>query len=290
MKILCLLLCLTLSGCVTFWGSDDTIGSTPPASPKETVKLATKSVEKTSEVIKEVVVKSNKSVDIIKDEADKIDEKTKGAVKPEVAIIKSEADKIKVLNSQLSNERANLNSAKELLSKSQSVIEDRDKTINELLIKVDESNAAAKKSLNEKLVYMIIGGIILIGICVASAINGNGKAIGGAVVGVIIVICCITIMYMSPQLAWVGVIAIISAMVLLFIKVKRDLDLKKANTELIHSTEAIKDSLDPKKKAELFGTGAKPGMLFNIQSQTTEQIVNEERRKKQNMWQPTITK
>lgn len=291
-KILCLLLCLSISGCISWcpWYDDDTTIVDTPSSPKETVKIANDTVEESVKVIGNVAEKNEASVKVIKSEADKIDEKTKGAVKPEVTVIKNEADKIKTLNDQLIATQSNLKSANSLLAKSQNIIDERDKTIKALLIKVEKSNAEAKKNLNEKLVYLIIGGIILIALCVASAINGNAKAIGGAVIGVITVVSCITIMYMSPELAWVGFIAIVISLILLFVKVKRDLELKRANRELIHSTEAIKDTLDEKKKREIFGLGAKPGLLFNIQSKSTEKIINEERRNQKNMWESTIKK
>jgi uncharacterized membrane protein len=254
----------------------------------------------------------------IKDTANKIDNKTDGKVKDEVnAIIEgsdkiiTEADTIIALqkliieqNTLLLQVTNTLEDSKNKLSvvgselkDANSKLEKSEKKISELEAalaakdeEIKEANSEAKQQLNAKLIWMVIGGVLMIAICVASALNGNAKAWTFAGVGIVVVITCLCIMHFYTQLAWVGLICAVVVVVLLFFKVKRDNELKKANKELVHSTEVIKESLNTKQKEELFGKGAKPGVLYNIQSTSTEKLVNDERKVQATHWRPTLDK
>lgn len=247
----------------------------------------------------------------IKADADNIDSKTDGKVKTEVDnikdgvdIIKTEADNIIALQEIIKLQTLELQSVRKLLEDSKSKIDSNTKLLNltesklkksatkisRLEKEVEIANSEVEKQTKAKLMWMVIGGIIAVALCIASAINGNAKAWTWAGCSAVVVIAAITVSHFYVQLAWVGIIGGVALVAVLGMKMKRDMDLSKANEELIHSTEAIKETLTPKQKSAVFGDGAKPGMVFSLQSKSTEKIVNEVRKKNSTFWRPTLDK
>jgi cation transport ATPase len=256
--------------------------------------------------------------DKIKDNADSIDDKTDGTVSDEVNTIKEDADKIKSeadkiieyqkiikgQNLELEATRNRLNNAIGNLGDQRSsfgIIEDKleaSETLNSRLkdqIKskneeIKRANSKAEQELRSRLMWMVIVGIVGVALCIASAVNGNAKAWTWAGVGAALVVTCIAVMHFYTQLAWAGLIGGAIVIVLLFFKIKRDLDLKRANEELVQTGEIMKDALPVKKKTELFGHGAVPGAIDNVQSKATKNLVHNVRKNKRDVWGPTVAK
>ena len=202
-------------------------------------------------------------------------------VESNVEELKSEIENIGVNNTKVI-------ASYEWIKEAARLSKERDKQFTHYKSQATEANTKAKKERDEKLNNLVIGSIILIVLSIIAGINGSSKAWMGVVGGITTIIICSTIMYYFENLKYIGGIAVVVTIALVALKVKRDKELKKANEEIIHSTEVIKNELSDDKKKELFGEGAKPGLLFNIQSTSTENIVKDTRKKKKDNWTKII--
>lgn len=257
--------------------------------------------EKTSEVVNENTNETIKKADEIKDEAKKIIDivppESKEEVRPRVDNIDSKADEIKVLQREMQEQMKMLDKlnnqlqitlidVKEITNQNNLLLEQKGKLIEELAKEKD----AKQKALFAKMVYLIIAGIICGAICLVIAVRGEPKAIWGAVGAGIVIIASLSISFYMTQFALVGFVAIVGSLALLGWDAWKSRNERKANKELIHTVEVVKEELMPTSKKKIFGGDASLGQANMIQSKSTHKLVQQERIKMKPDWETIIKK
>ncbi|NJL71206.1 MAG: hypothetical protein HC888_06110 [Candidatus Competibacteraceae bacterium] len=133
----------------------------------------------------------------------------------------------------------------------------------------------------------------IIGLCVvAGGISGGliflGRMNAGIALGVIASGTLAFAVAVSQYLEWIafgGIIVIgLSVAYILYQLFVRD----KAISEVVHTNEIVKNKLPEDERKRLFGSKEEPGVIYTIQSPSTESIVQSVRQSFKSKWEATI--
>jgi hypothetical protein len=239
--------------------------------------------------------KSIKASESIKNEASNIGRKVPDKVDDELGKIEIHADNIityqRVLQAQarrLEDATATLDRAlltiNEMSKQNEDILSDNKKLKKEKELANQEKQAA----LFSKLIYVIIASILALALCMVSAVRGDAKAIYGAIGAGVVIVVALGVSFHSKELAIVGFIALIAGLALaIYIGYKGHVE-KKATRELVHTVEMTKAKLTNEDKLDIFGEGSVVGKAHAIQSESTNAVVNNIRKKEKEKWEHTI--
>jgi ABC-type multidrug transport system fused ATPase/permease subunit len=239
--------------------------------------------------------KSIKASESIKNEASNIGRKVPDKVDDELGKIEIHADNIityqRVLQAQarrLEDATATLDRAlltiNEMSKQNEDILSDNKKLKKEKELANQEKQAA----LFSKLIYVIIASILALALCIVSALRGDAKAIYGAIGAGVVIVVALGVSFHSKELAIVGFIALIAGLALaIYIGYKGHVE-KKATRELVHTVEMTKAKLTNEDKLDIFGEGSVVGKAHAIQSESTNAVVNNIRKKEKEKWEHTI--
>lgn len=298
-KFIMLVLICTLTSCGVLRSTYEELVEVE--NPTPVVEEVIKHTQESSDLIKKNTDETVRKAEEIKKDAklliDKIPADIKPDIKPEVdnidrnasAIIslqkemKLQTVQMDELNNNLRAALVNINTITqqktELLKRNQQLMED--------LAKEKEEK---QKALFGKLIYLIIASVVLGALCLVSAFRGETKAIWGAVVAAVVIITSLAISFYMTQFALVGFIAIVGGLALLVYNTYKSHCDKKANKELVHTVEVVKEQLTQEAQQNVFGHHASLGQAHQIQSPTTVKMVQRLRRERQQDWEPIVKK
>jgi uncharacterized membrane protein len=255
--------------------SADTIGSTAKSIKKDTQNVKKGIPQETKDEIKTKLDTIQSNADIITGETNKL-----GKI----------ADDLKDVTNNL----------QKVDSSSLKALESDKKLLEKIKVLEDEKQVALKKAMN----YLIIAAILIIAMSVVGVFQGNIKAVGGIIGGVIIIITALAVSVLYVKLAWVGFIGIGGIVILVAFEIYQALQNKKAAIiakqesatnekaleETVLTVEALKEKLPEETKKAFFGDGAYPGKVKHLQTPVTEAKVLSIRKKLKDSIEPTIVK
>lgn len=174
---------------------------------------------------------------------------------------------------------------------------DKYNTEHAALLKAESS---ATKELRAKYTWISIACFAALVICITLGISGfgggqlSGIALGGAAASAIGLVIAIALIQTVALIPWiVGGIALVGAGLVVYqIVVKNKtitktttakLQLQRVNSELVHTTEAVKPFMTLTGRKAIFGDGPVVGIAHVLQSQETRSFVKVERTKMTNL-------
>jgi lipopolysaccharide export LptBFGC system permease protein LptF len=263
--------------------------------PSPAVETAVEITEKSAEKLKNVSEEVTKSAKNIKKETQDLDDTLPTEVKPlttgHLRKINKEADSITVNADRVAQVGIQLTTAKKKLEKSQISINKQEKLILKLTEERDKAIAQRDSALQKSLMYLVLLGVVLIGISGVLIYNGNGKAISIAVGGFLLIAISLAISFFIKYLAIIGIIfAGIVFLIIAYEIYKRQKKHAEAFDEVVHTNEIVKEKLDDTVRDDIFGSGATPGKVESIQSKDTKELVQASRSRFRTQWEPTIKK
>jgi hypothetical protein len=208
----------------------------------------------------------------------------KGVMKPEVKGITKEVQKSEVQRGELTKVSTSLRDTQGSLAAAESEIEQMKGIIESeraVIAKLEEDNAELEKklgsALQRMLMYLVLAGVVMVAICGMLIVNGNAKAIGLGVAGIVLVVASLAISFFMTHLAIIGLCAGAIAILLIGYKIYEHHTHKKAIRETVKTTEKIKQHLHPEDRNREFGDMVGDGEVGAMQSDSTKKIVREER-------------
>lgn len=207
--------------------------------------------------------------------------KTADDIDQEAVELEKSKNEVDVLIQQLTQADLQTSDLKKLYEACQGQLqqtnEDYQKQIDGYEDRIAELTSERDEALQKVLLGIIIGSILLVAFSVGSVINGNPKAVMWAATGVVSLVIANTMRTHSKVFATAGGIGLAICTGLIIYQFWRHRKAEQALEETVHSVEAVKQSLGDDKKKEIFGEGALPGTLDNIQSEGTKRLINEKR-------------
>lgn len=150
----------------------------------------------------------------------------------------------------------------------------------------DEALEREKDATSRMLRWLIVICVIGVGLAVPLAIFGSpyaGMGLGASAIAVLVV--AITVNAYLDYIAIAGLVLIgLAAALLIYKMFIKD----KAIREVVQTVEAAKQQLPAEERKRIFGDGAVPGLAFQMQSSSTENMVHGIRTRMKNMWEQTI--
>lgn len=304
--IILIIITILFTGCISHDNTDaDNVNTKIQDKVKQITDLTTENGKKTVEAITNNgnIAKTGED---IKDKAKSIDTTAK-VIANKAPSVKSEADEISknsndiikltenvktltknneelLLKIKINNEQiAELTRALSTVSSDLQKIEEQHIADTE---KIAQLESDKEKLLFQKLIYIIIFGIITLALSITATINGETKAIGGIVASSVLIITCLAISYFAASLAFIGLIAVLLILVIIgYISYKKYIT-SKALKEVVQTTETMKTLLPDNVKQEVFKQGN--GIATTIQSATTENLIVNERKKLKDKFESVI--
>jgi hypothetical protein len=235
----------------------------------------------------------------IADSTNKIDQKDEaGEMDPEVSAIGQELTKVDQESAKLDQVASNLRDSQASLkveaSKAKTLengievrdqaILDRDETISEMETAHAEEVAKLNEELNTsargKLMYAVLFGLAIFAISVMMMINGNGKALGFGIGGLVLSITALTFSYFLVHIQIIGGIGIVILVGFVGYKIYEQIQDKRAHFEQTKVVEHIKEEyLTPEQRKAAFGGLIGDGTVGTLQSPATKVRVRDDRRK-----------
>jgi len=299
--ILCLL--LTTISCIHLpWAND------PVVDLKKDITTAQSHATNGKKQLDEATTTIENSANSIKDSGSKINKKNPKeiieTVKTDLENINMQTDRILGSTKSLSGVSETLDDISKNLKAAESDTEKAVGANSELAQKLkqleDDKQTALRKAMN----YLIAIAILLIAISVVAVFQGNYKAIGGIIGGVIVVIISLAVSVLYMKLAWIGLIGLIGVVIIVIFGIYQGLENKKekekakqeaisnekALKETVLTVEALKEKLPEDTKKEFFGDKAYPGRVKHLQTPQTEEKILDIRKQLKDMIEPTIVR
>lgn len=259
-------------------------GPSLPNTPDTT--SASKGVSESAVTVGAVSAKVGKSADEIDKHATSIESKTPPAVKtsidPEIKGIRTETQGLRQDQVELSVVQKKLQDTESQIKAQQLNIDKladyakaadtNNLKLKEDIKKLEDENAAEFKRMMAYLGVVCVAGI---GICLLVAFVSRSKtaimvAIGFAITLAISV--AVTMYLKQIALVTICVLGVVFLGVMVYLGLEL-LKNRKAEEELIHTNELTKQYLAPEAREHIFGYGAEPGKVDQIQSKSTQQRV-----------------
>lgn len=300
--------CLLLTSCVSWWGSDPVVVPSPDAAkPSISINKTKEAAAQAKEDIKNAAENIGKSVDGIKNAnrdisgaAKDIKKKDpKGELKGEVGEIEKGVSDIvehlkglQAAGEQLTSAESRILELSALIMKAESDAKtyeaesaQKDELIKgsaEKMAKLEKENAQLKsdkaEAIQAKLIYLVIAGVLALAMSAWMFVQGNTRAIAMGAAAVVLIIGALAVSFFMKGMALVGFIVVAVVFVLLAFKMYMELREKRAKKELVKTVEHIKDNIDEPTKKKLFGDRVTDGEVGNIQSEETKELIRKERK------------
>lgn len=299
-KIIYILFIALFTSCHAFDSFSDKDGiqaNEKVQSVKESIDNATKNITNSSDIITTSNSDISKANNYILAKATDIGN-TANTIKDKAPNVTSEANSIKKNSDDiivLSNKITELTKLNDknivIIAQQTDIIKQNSLTLDEAKLNIDqinkkneelqkqlvEANSAKSKLLFEKLMWLVIIGVIVLALSITACINGNSRAIGGVVASAVLIITSLAISYFAASLAFMGFVAVgIIFVVIGYIAYNKYIT-AKALSQTIETTEVIKNLIPTDIKAKVFDQGT--GAATVIQDRTTEDLVLAERKK-----------
>jgi hypothetical protein len=273
------------------------IGCCPKSAPIFQHVDMSENIKNAQEIIGDSISKTDESTDIISKKAKKIISITdqmelRSQQNPEILSflngISVSASDILQANSIISSTINNLKRARDNIK----TISSKADTQKKQLEKLEKYNAAleeSKKKLleesslktKEAMFWLTISCVIGIGISVALILYGSRIGIFGVVSCVVTLVVAIAIQQFYMYFAIIGVVFLVIIIGALLYNVFVQ---KRANMEFIKTVEIAKDNMTPNQKMKIFGDVGESGVVGQIQSKSTQQIVGKTKKKIRTVW------
>jgi len=291
-----ILICLCCTSCVTLWPFNQT---EPIDNLRKNLTVAQERVETSRVELEESSGQIRDSAEDIQDDAQEIEKRIPadtdkdirarlGEIENNAEAIIGETDNLEGIASRLQRVRKNLVEVEGSTDDAVSANKDLVEKIQQL---EDDKRIALRKAMN----YLIIIAILLIAISAVGVFQGNYKAIGGIIGGVIIIVASLAVSVLYMKLAWIGLVGILGVVLIVGFGIYQGISNKRNRTkdekaleETVLTVEALKTKLPEDAKKDFFGDNAYPGKAATIQSKETEAKVLTIRRKLKDVISPTI--
>ena len=269
----------------------DGTASTDTGKVNSDIKAADEKIKSSFDIIEKEAHSIEGSVGVIRDVLT-------DDVKPEVndpldniyrsaGVIKGQAGEIAIARGLLAKSQTELLAVKKKIEQ----IEKEAQGILDAKIKAekqrDEALEREKDATAKMLRWLIVICVIGVGLSVPLAMFGSplaGMGLGASSIAILVV--AITVNVYLDYIAIVGLVLIgLAAAMLIYKMLIKD----KAIREVVQTVEAAKQSLPAEERKRIFGDGAVPGLAFQMQSSSTEQVVQGVRSRMKNMWEETIS-
>jgi len=202
-------------------------------------------------------------------------------------IIKGQAGELEIARVLLSKSQSDLISIaskiKEIEKQAQNILNDKIKVEKER----DEAILREQDATSKMIRWLIVICVMGVGLSVPLGIFGSpyaGMALGASSLTIMIVAITVNAYFDYIAIAGIILIGLTVAMLIykMFIK-------DKAIKEVVQTVEAAKQQLPTEERKKIFGDGAVPGLAFQMQSSSTEKVVQGVRLRMKNMWEETIS-
>jgi len=229
------------------------------------------------------------SIGVATDSIEKKDDRR--AMVPEVKQLRAEVPKIEgerkeldAVSSRLTATSQALQEARERVALLQeardqdaATIEGLNAEISDRDGKIEELESEASKQSKKLLTLASLVGVVCIAVCAMLMFNGKG-GIGLGIFGIALIIASTAASWVMSH-AWIGGVGVLFAVGLVIFKIVELHRSKKANGELVATTEKLKKYLPEEDRKREFGDMVGNGEVGSIQSPTTQEIVAREREK-----------
>jgi hypothetical protein len=261
--------------------------------PTPIVKAATKLAGESAKTLKTASGEVTASVTIIKTEAqtleDTIPAEVAPSTTPHLRKITSEADSIAINADRVDQVSKALTAMKEQLEESQVSISAQEKMILKLTEERDKAIEQRDSALQKSLMYLVLLGVVLIGLSGVLIYNGNGKAVSIGVGGFLLIVISLAISFFIKYLAIIGIVfSGVIFLVIAYELYKKQKAHSKAFNEVVHTSEIVKQKLSDADRVQIFGDKVAPGAVEMIQSPETKEMVQASRKKQNAAWSPTV--
>jgi len=129
------------------------------------------------------------------------------------------------------------------------------------------------------LMYAILAGTVMIAAAGMMFAQGNMRAVGVGIGGIVMIITCLTLSFFMAQLAIVGAVGALVALGFIGFKVFEQMGDKKALDEIVRVAEEAKLHLSDTAREEVFGDLQGAGIAGDLQSAGTVKRVAAVRKK-----------
>lgn len=259
---------------------------------KEKITTSYKGIIDSSSLIKDSALNIKSDTKEIKE---KIPQSSDGIVEEKLENIDKKSDSILSQTNVLFKIGENIKDTEKNIDKAEEYSKKTDQNTSQLEEKIKQLENDKQLALRKMMNYLIVIAILLIAISAIGVSQGNYKAFGGIVGGVVIIAVSLSVSVFYAKLAWIALLAIIGVILIVVFGVyqgiqnnkerKKDV---KALEETVLTVEALKDKLPEDVKKDFFGERAYPGKTKNIQSKETEEKILNIRRKLNDVLSPTI--
>ena len=219
---------------------------------------------------------------------------------PEVRTLRTEVPRIENSRNELQGVRSSLAATATALEGARSSIEnlealreqdarsleDSAEQLEEARQEAVDYQSVANKTNRRLLTLTSMFGAVCIAICAMLMFNGKG-GIGLGVFGIFLIISATAASFIMSH-AWISGIAAFIAIGLIVYKALELYKAKRGNRELVATTEKIKKYLPSDAKAVEFGDLVGDGQVGAMQSESTKEIVAQERSRMAGRVRPTI--
>lgn len=283
----------TCAACTTWFGEPDT------NAVDSSITDVSSQLTETSKSVGDSANKVESSAKDIKDEANKIKSKAP-AVKSEVNKIHKDADDILDETTNLKIASASLDQTVRQLATAKQQLESLENKIKAMKLemavkdeKIKKMDAEIAASVQTKMWWVIMIGIGLIAAAAIMLYNGNTKAIGLGIAGILVIIIAVGLAVYLKTFAIIGLAFVVMALIAAGVKyreIQTHAIYERGFRELVHVIEVIKDLLDEETRLRIFGDRMHPGDIEKIQTEETKRLVLRTRQEEKAKWEPTIKK
>jgi len=150
----------------------------------------------------------------------------------------------------------------------------------------DEALQREKEATGKMIRWLIVICIIGVGLALPVGIFGSpyvGLLLGAASIGTLVIAITVSQYFDYIAIGGLVVIGLAAAMVAYKLFVR-----DKAVKEIVQTTEIAKQGMGEQERRRVFGYKASPGLAYQMQSGSTESLVNRVRHRMKGMWEETI--
>jgi hypothetical protein len=291
-KLLCItllmiLMCSGCSMCESFgWFCDEPPTDDPKYQINKDLSEVQEAIEEKTTVINQATEEINKEADSIKNEttsvANKVPDENRPAINPHLVNIKKSSDAIKKEASNIESASTDLLASKDILKTAEKKVEVTQEAINKVIKERDEAIEARDSALHKTLRWLIVGCIVGCGAFIVlffyTGSKGGLTAAGGC--GIVLIIAIAVNKFITYLAIGGGVLLLIMACILLYnIYIKN-----KAFSQVVDTVEVAQDNMSEEARNKIFGGEGEQGIIKNVQSKETVDLVHKEKNKMSSLW------
>jgi hypothetical protein len=246
-------------------------------------------ISKAQEVIDQNTISIKNSSDNIKEEINIIDEASLLVPDDSKAIIQSSSDKILDQISIIENSTNNIYAVKDSLENIKNEVDIMDSSLTNIEKERNsalKAQAEAERQKNESLFKMLRW--LIAGCIVGVAVFGISFLMYGSKIGIIGASSCAVILsisiFVQSYFAYLAIIGGIILLGLMGLLIWNILVHKRAFEEVVSTVEVAQDNMSEVVRTKLFGGKGETGIMNNIQSKETMDLVKVQKQKMSKLW------